>query len=89
MNEQQTYNQIIAKCWTDESFKQSLIDDPKTVLAEFGVKIDDSVKLRVLEDSDDEKILVIPAKPSDADIGEILEGRKAACGLSGCHDGSA
>lgn len=82
MDHENIINQIIAKCWVDEAFKQSLIENPKKILGEFGFIISDSVTVKVIEDSPEEKTFVIPAKPDEGELGDILEGRKAAwqCG---------
>ncbi|MEM0967186.1 MAG: NHLP leader peptide family RiPP precursor [Verrucomicrobiota bacterium] len=88
MEEVNVTNQIIARCWTDEAFKQSLKSDPKKVLAEFGIQFDDSIVVNVIDDEPGVKTFVIPPKPDEGELGEILEGRKAAtCSSSGEPNG--
>lgn len=63
--------QLIAKCWSDDSFKQKLLSDPKSVLKENGVDIPEGLEVKLVENTDKVFHLVIPAKPdelSDEDL---------------------
>lgn len=64
-NEAKQYGQIVARAWTDEAFKKRLFEDPKAVLAEFGVRTDDKRDIRVVENSESVFYLVIPQKPGN------------------------
>jgi len=44
---------IVARAWTDEKFKQSLLEDAKQTLREIGIAVYRSPKLVVLENTDD------------------------------------
>jgi hypothetical protein len=67
--------QIIAKCWSDDSFKEKLIADPHTTLAAEGVEIPEGVKINVLSNTADTFHLVIPAMPEDMELSdEELDG---------------
>jgi hypothetical protein len=61
---------VIAQAWSDEDYKRRLVDDPAGALAEAGAEVPDAVQLRVVEDSDTLKHLVIPAAPGQGEINE-------------------
>lgn len=56
------YAELIAKAWSDESFKQKLIANPKEALKEMGVQVP-SGPLKVCDGTDGTFFLVIPKKP--------------------------
>ena len=60
---EQKWKQVIAKCWEDARFKQSLIDDPNAVLAAEGVEVPAGVNFVVVENEADRMHLVLPAAP--------------------------
>ena len=75
--------QIIAKCWSDEAFKEKLVADPHATLAAEGVEIPEGVNINVLSNSSDTFNLVIPAMPDDVELSDDeLDG--VAGGLCGC-----
>jgi nitrile hydratase len=45
-------------------YRSRAVSDPRGVLAEFGVALDDDVELRVLDSTADIRYLVIPRRPS-------------------------
>lgn len=67
---------IYAKAWEDESFKQSLIDDPVATLkkitkGEFRLE---GIKIQVNDQTDTSTLyLNIPANPQDLDVGLNME----------------
>jgi hypothetical protein len=66
MNQQaMQYQQIIAKCWADEAFKQRLMADPAGTLQQEGVEIPPGFSIQVVENTDTSAYLVIPARPTD------------------------
>ncbi len=67
------YQQLIAKCWADEAFKQKLLADPAATLKAEGIEIPAGVTVRVVENTARQFTLVIPPKP-DALSDEALEG---------------
>jgi hypothetical protein len=74
MNDQtMQYQQIIAKCWADEGFKQQLLADPVATLKQAGAELPEGLTLRVLENTERVLNLVIPAKMTDLDD-EALKG---------------
>src|SRR5207302_1839697 len=48
-------------------YRSRAVSDPRGVLAEFGVELEDNVELRVLDSTADIRYLVIPRRPADAD----------------------
>lgn len=78
-------SRIVAKCWMDDSFKKRFVEDPAAVLKDEGITVPDGVKIRVLEDTSDQRSIILPAKPDDLGQIEELEDRLAAsaCPLAG------
>jgi hypothetical protein len=65
------YGKIVARAWTDDAFKQRLLADPKTVLAEFGIPSNASREIRVVENSESVFYLVLPQKPGNLSADQI------------------
>jgi hypothetical protein len=66
---------VIAKAWADEAYKQRLITDAVAVLAEEGIAVPEGVSVRVVEDSEDVRTIVLPPVPTDLGDMDDLEGR--------------
>ncbi|GAB1394974.1 hypothetical protein MASR1M60_31380 [Rhodocyclaceae bacterium] len=69
--------QLIAKCWADEAFKQRLLADPVGTLKAEGIAVPEGVRVRVMEDTAQEVTLVIPARStelSDEVLSEVAGG---------------
>ncbi|MWC27844.1 NHLP leader peptide family RiPP precursor [Paenibacillus sp. MMS18-CY102] len=61
--------QLIQKAWEDEAFKQLLLSDPNAALKDaFGIDVPANLKLKALEETDNELYLVIPQKPSNTQL---------------------
>jgi hypothetical protein len=60
MNNQTRYEELSQRLQTSAEFKQSFLDSPKEILAEFGVAVPNSVAIRVHEDTAKVRNLVIP-----------------------------
>jgi hypothetical protein len=84
MNDQRAkeIGKIIAKCWSDEAFKQKLLADPAATLKAEGVTLPAGLKVQALENTAQTLHLVIPVRPSDLSD-EQLE--SVAGGLSMCR----
>jgi hypothetical protein len=79
LNEQQKqWAKIVAKAWADDSYKQKLLSEPTTVLREAGAEVPEGVTFKVLEAQANERWLILPPKPADADRIEGGEERLAA-----------
>ena len=55
----QIYQQIIAKCWSDEEFKASLIADPRGILALEGFIVPAGKTIKIVECLEDEIVFQI------------------------------
>lgn len=74
MNDQaKQYQQIIAKCWADESFKQQLMAAPAVTLKQEGMEVPEGMTIHVVENTGHVFHLVIPTQPTDLSD-EALEG---------------
>ena len=58
----QKFSDIIAKAWTDESFKQRLLMHHKKTCEEYGVQVS-SRELKILENTQNTTYFVLPEKP--------------------------
>jgi nitrile hydratase alpha subunit len=48
-------------------YRSRAVSDPRGVLAEFGIELDDDVELRVLDSTADVRYLVLPRRPADSE----------------------
>ena len=55
---------VIARAWTDESYKKRLHSHPRDALAEADLHLPEHHKIKVYEDSADETHIVIPRRPA-------------------------
>ncbi len=72
--------QLIAKCWSDENFKQKLLTDPAATLKAEGVELPAGLSVKAMANTDKVFHLVIPAKPtdlSDEDLDMVAGGAPA------------
>ncbi len=60
--------QVIARAWSDPDFKAQLLNDPKTVLAGYGVDLPAGLTLKIVENTADTIHIVLPATPSQASV---------------------
>ncbi len=72
MNDQaKQYQQLIAKCWADDAFKQKLLADPAGTLKAEGMAVPEEVIVRVFENTSQDFTLVIPPRPTDLSDEEL------------------
>ena len=64
------FAKLIARAWTDADFKAKLQKTPNDALKEMGIQVPPGVSVSVLEDTADTVHLVIPSKPSAAEMSE-------------------
>jgi hypothetical protein len=62
---QKAWGRVLAKAWTDGTFKQSLIADPAGVLKENGIEMPAHVTVKVVEDSGKTVHLILPERPKE------------------------
>jgi nitrile hydratase len=53
--------------YKSSAYRSRAVRDPRGVLAEFGVSLDESVELRVLDSTADMRYLVIPRRPAGSE----------------------
>ena len=58
--------ELFAACWKDEALKQRFMNDPKAVLAEYGMVVPDGMDVNVVENTDNTVHITMPAPPSGA-----------------------
>ena len=87
MSRKQAEEVLIQKASADEAFRKRLKADPKgTVAAEFSVRFSDRFKIHVVEESDSEIYVVLPAPAvhprqaelTDQELADIAGGQSAA-----------
>ena len=66
------FAKIVAHAWSDRTFKQKLLNNPATAMAEHGVKV-----RRVIENTADTHYLVLPQAPTNTSTKTIGELEKA------------
>ena len=69
--------QIIARCWVDQGFKQQLLTDPVQILNAEGVVVPEGASVHIFENTDQLLHLVIPQPPatlSDGELGRVAGG---------------
>ena len=75
-------SQLIAKCWSDESFKQKFIADPAAIFKAEGVAVPAGLSIKAVEDTDIVLHFVIPPKPAELSDEEL---DKVAGGFTECQ----
>ena len=91
------WGQIVGRAWADNDFNQRLLADPAGVLKEYDLPSPLGVRIEVLqdpdrvpEDTDGVMHLVLPGKPSSAELSEEelcslgTALAVARCGCGGC-----
>jgi Nitrile hydratase, alpha chain len=69
------WGQIVTKASQDEKFRKRLLADPATVLKESGMEVPAGIRLRVLENTDQDLHLVLPPLQKDKELSDAeLEG---------------
>jgi hypothetical protein len=75
------YAKLIARAWSDESFKKELLADPRTVLAAHGITVPEGVNIQVLEEKENVRYLILPAVPDGYPPAELDQRQAATMGL--------
>ena len=72
------YAKIVARSWSDADFKAKLLSDPHNALAEYGIMVPAGTTMRVVEDTQEMRHLVLPPPPegelSEEDLNEVAGG---------------
>ncbi|MGB8954163.1 MAG: nitrile hydratase subunit alpha [Tumebacillaceae bacterium] len=69
LENQKKFGEIVAKAWTDPSFKERLLQSPAAVLAEHGIKLPEGTQINILQDTETEKHFVLPSAPTTGTMG--------------------
>ncbi len=56
---------VIARAWSDESFKKRFISNPREVLEEYNIPVPAGVDVKIVEQTDKVMYIVLPLKPGD------------------------
>ncbi len=85
---EQLEQRIIEKAMKDEDFRKQLIEDPRfTLEQETGMRIPDSIIIKILEEDAQTFYLVLPAKINPETVDELSEVDLEM--VSGGYDGQA
>ncbi len=63
-------SRIVEQAWLDPAFKAKLLSDPKEAAAESGLRLPDSVSLKVWENSATVEHLVLPLNPAESELSD-------------------
>jgi hypothetical protein len=76
------WNQIVARAWQDEAFKQRLLAEPAAVLQKYGLQVPAGIKVKVVEDTTEVFHVTLPRKPaaevSEQDLALVAGGVRVA-----------
>jgi hypothetical protein len=76
------FSKLIAKSWSDPAFKKRLISDPRAVLSENGIQVPQNTKVKVMESTSEEWVVVIPPAPANGELSdEALRGASGGIDL--------
>ena len=74
---------VIAKSWTDDEYRQRLIKDPGTVLAEDGITAPPGANIRVVEHQPNDIYLFLPPRPqAEINVRNVASLAAAGAGLT-------
>ena len=81
------WGQVVARAWADPAYKQRLLADPKSVLAEQGMAVPTGVAVQVHEATAQVMHVVLPPPPSDKlDVDQLDQMAGGLC-FTGCAGG--
>ncbi len=64
-NSEEVWGKVVARTWSDASFKELLLADPAKALKEYGIAFPQGVTVKVMEDSADVVHLILPPPPGE------------------------
>ena len=84
------WGRIVARAWSDDTFRDRLLAEPKAVLREQGFETTREVCVTLAETCDSESTdevlyLALPPRPEDLSEEELLPMGVAYCYSGGCH----
>ncbi len=81
--------QIIARAWSDDAFKRTLLNDATAALKAEDIDVPDGVEIRAVENTENVMYLVVPRQPvrvplSDDQLASVAGGcNDCPCGRTG------
>ena len=74
-NRSEFQNKLVVRAYDDETFRQELMSDPKSVYErEMGISIPDSFKIEVVEEKPNTIYMVLPQKTEESQVeGELSD----------------
>ena len=84
----QDYVDFMKKVWADKALKQAYMANPKKVLKEQGIKVDDKVELVVYENTPKKLYIQLEPKPDNVDewAKQTAQVRAAKCASKPCRN---
>jgi TOMM propeptide domain len=76
--------QVISKAEANPEFKQALLNDPQQAIGQIGLKTDEGMKVKVVQESADVIYLVLPQKLTALNGGCVGCDGVGGCGLCEC-----
>ena len=83
--ERNALTDLFAACWKDDALKARFMADPKTVLAECGIKMPDGIDVNVVENTENTVHITMPMAPggnpelSDEELSHAAGGLMEDC----------
>jgi hypothetical protein len=71
MTKKELEQKLATKAWQDESFKQELLNNPKSALEKEGISLPDSIDVKVVEENSSLLYFVLPQNPDQ--LSELSE----------------
>jgi hypothetical protein len=65
---------VIARAWSDDTYRSRLVSAPHEVLAEAGIDVPAGAKIKVVQDTPESIHVVLPSKPAGMSEEKIGEG---------------
>ena len=63
--QEKKWMKLLSKAWADPALMQRLRTQPEQILKEYGIQTAPGVSYRVLENTPQQRYIVLPPKPSD------------------------
>jgi hypothetical protein len=70
MNAADPVARIIEQAWQDPAFKKKLLSDPKEAAAQSGLRLPESMQVKVWEDTPTVNHLVLPLNPAESELSD-------------------